>query len=322
LAIIDDIRALVEGVNLESRLDDPYWDHLSISLLVDQIKNELPDRTFNFTAWEKLPCLDVETFRRKKIAGFSSRPAGVFMSMGDTPSKRYVENMELHDAVTDRLFDYFVPPIPDALHLMAMPTSTHWRYSAPARMFSRRLRGKPYDYAVTASFRNVFHIDTDAVIRHLDEAVESGQPTHIFTTSAGLAFMVGAIENRFRNFVLPDGSCVVHTGGLKGYTSRVGLARLPFSTAEIMGIPPWAVVSAYQMCELPTVFFTPNYRLSRQGQDVPGIAAQYHQMPPWTRAVVDKGRLAIFDLAAVDSYAFVRTPDKGEVDKQFIKLTD
>jgi hypothetical protein len=122
-----------------------------------------------------------------------------------------------------------------------------------------------------------------------------------------LAYLHWLDELGTKRFQLPEGSCLMDTGGFKGADRSVSAQDLRARYAETLGIAPAACVNEYGMTELCSQYYDRGDFIKRG--------------PPWLRArIVDpetldavaEGQTGIiqhFDLANLDSVCAVQTED-------------
>jgi hypothetical protein len=248
--------------------------------------------------------LPVEAFRRAAVTTFPHEEAElVFESSGTgrgTPAQHYVRRESVYRrSVVDHFGSVF-------------GYDRRWRILAHLPGYTERgersslVRMAQYLIEEFGSPGSTFFLeDTGALDRAIDAGRADGTPLLLLGAAFGL---LDLIEERPR--VLPDGSIVIETGGMKTHRREIRRDELHARLSEGLGVPRENVFSEYGMCELLSQAYT-------RGGEV-------FYFPPWVRAVVVDpenpvkelpegliGALAVLDLANLYSVSPVLTQDRA-----------
>jgi hypothetical protein len=143
-----------------------------------------------------------------------------------------------------------------------------------------------------------------------------GIPVLFLTTAFALVHLLDA---RGSQFMLPDGSRVMETGGFKGRSREIPRGALYAEAADVLGIPTDRIVNEYGMTEMLSQFYEPV--LAEGGPGQPEL--RRHTAPPWVRTRIlhpedlspvppgEPGLLCHLDLANLYSAALLLTEDLG-----------
>jgi len=124
----------------------------------------------------------------------------------------------------------------------------------------------------------------------------------------GAAFNFVTLIERGKSFELPRGSVVIETGGYKGRTREFSREELYSMISENFKVPVDSIISEYGMCEISTPLW-------ERIDDARGF-----HIPPWVKIRIldpdnledsDKGVIAIYDLANINSSIGILTADTG-----------
>jgi len=280
----------------------------------------IPDRTFDpFVA----PPVPTEAFKYVDLMTFDpSESKWCFCSSGTTAkrSRHHLRRLDLMKASIEAPFKAFVIPDLDAIDmLIAMPSFQSLPDSSLAFMLSH----------VGAQFgKNVTHVianeklDGAGAITCFERVCRAGVPLLMLAPASGHWHLLDALERRGVRMVLPEGSRVFETGGFKRH-QKAGLDRstLHRRLEEILGIDQALIVGEYSMSEISSQLYEPTIRCRLGNHQYPRV----YVPPPWCAVrVVDpatlqpvpigvSGAVTLFDLANVESAAFVLTGDIGRL---------
>jgi len=138
------------------------------------------------------------------------------------------------------------------------------------------------------------------------------------------------LEASGEQFVLPPGSRVMDTGGMKGRSATMTRGELLSLCHNRLGIPPSHVVGEYGMTELCSQFY--ELTLDSDSASRTGADDRVFRGPPWTRTRVldpdtlrpvapgESGLLAHWDLANAWTVCAVVTEDLGTLAKDGFRL--
>lgn len=154
------------------------------------------------------------------------------------------------------------------------------------------------------------HWDWAGLTRHLRRLERDGRPVILFGTAFGWIHFLDWCARRHHRFRMAPSSTVFETGGFKGRSRALTREALHQKLARLTHLPLQAICSEYSMCEL-----------SSQAWSVRESERILFHFPPWCRIRIvrpksgalcargETGVLEIFDLANIDSCAFLRTED-------------
>lgn len=123
----------------------------------------------------------------------------------------------------------------------------------------------------------------------------------------GTAFSYVHLMDEGARDPLPSGSIVVETGGYKGRSREISKEELYRGIADIFSISEESILSEYGMCELSTSFWEEK---GARGFVIPPWA-RVRLIDPETMEDAERGIIAIYDLANVESSVGVLTSDVG-----------
>lgn len=255
-----------------------------------------------YARYKEYRYLPVQAFKMADVATYPVEEAvAVFVSSGTAGQRRsrhHVKDLSIYEAsvlsgfdraVSARFgFDLYRPIILG--HLPAYAAESSLVYMVRHLMEKRGASGSR------------FFLEEHGV---LDEQIAAGRSILLFGAAFGL---LDLLDDGHR--LLPEGSVVIETGGMKTHRRSISRDDLHDRLSEGFGLPLTAVVSEYGMCELLSQCYT----------DPEGI----FRTPPWMSfeiinpedgrtAVPDgtPGALALFDLANCFTVSAILTQDKA-----------
>ncbi len=259
--------------------------------------------------------LPTDVFRHARVAVHDpSEDVRVFHSSGTTSgarSRHAYRDLSLYDAAAKawagRLFFSKAPKRMVAL----APPETEAPDSSLSYMIARF--GEWFGPLTYAWREGALALDV------LEDALATETPVTLLGTSFAFVFADEAMERRHP---LPEGSCIMQTGGFKGRTRELSPAQMRTLLEERFGVPSGRIVAEYGMTEL-----------SSQAWETtladPGSARRL-RFPGWVRtSVVDpetleptsgEGLLRIDDAANLDSVCAVQTSDLARIDEHGVLL--
>jgi hypothetical protein len=159
-------------------------------------------------------------------------------------------------------------------------------------------------------------LDFDAALVAL--AAKDSRPMLMLGTAFSFVHLLDEMAARNLRFQLPEGSCVMETGGYKGRSRELAKTELHALINERLGVLTAHIICEYGMSELSSQAYDSGVPSS--GLQVPGSARVFH-FPPWARARVvspetgrevaegEPGLLRVIDLANVFSVMAIQTED-------------
>jgi len=153
----------------------------------------------------------------------------------------------------------------------------------------------------------------------LEAALSRDEPVTLLGTSFAFVF---ADEVASRRFQLPEGSCIMQTGGFKGRTRTLGPAQMLTLLEERYGVPPERVVAEYSMTELSSQAWETSL-VEPQGPRrlrFPGWVRVSLVDPETLEPTTGEGLLRIDDAANLDSVCAIQTSDLARLDGDGVTL--
>lgn len=162
-------------------------------------------------------------------------------------------------------------------------------------------------------FSEFWHLKNVDRLHLANELRDVKEPIWLFLT----ATQVIQIWNSKSRIILPEGSIVVETGGLKGIKEEFTREQIVGAATTIFGIRGDHVVSEYGMCELASQAYEWND---------PGSSKRFFHTPPWMQVSAYTGlgncgetgigALLIADRFRIDVPYPIRTQDMAQVHSQ------
>lgn len=251
-------------------------------------------------SWRDLPCLPIQLFRGHDVRSGEWPAATTFRSSGTTGAQ--TSEMPVRDlrAYRDHCLSTF-----------------------------RALVGDPADYTLLALLPGYLERGDSGLVAMVDDLVARAAPGSGFflddveglrgavakTRDAGGRVLLWGVTFALLEFaagasmVLPEGSLLMETGGMKGRGPELTRAQLHEVLAKAFGVP---VYSEYGMTELSSQAYLtdgPRFRPAPTLRAaVRDISDPFALLPPGRQ-----GALNLYDLANVDTCAFLQTEDLGRV---------
>lgn len=279
-------------------------------------RNHSPDTVDH---WTEIPAVPTSAFKRFAFHARDQPVERVFRTSGTTegPGTRgehHVVELQLYEAsLLTNFEDHVLVDVasPTVINLLPRPdeapdSSLSWMMGRVADVF-----GGP-----GGGF--YLHPDRGLDLRGLTEALAqaAARSRPVLVAGTAFAFAMWLEDTGGASVLLPEGSVVMETGGLKGRTRELSRAALHGALAERLGVPPARIIGEYGMTELLSQYYEPI-------REVAAGRRAFHG-PPWLRARVldpdslvpvargQPGILAHFDLANLHSVSSVLTEDLGE----------
>jgi hypothetical protein len=318
---------LEQSVERFLRTGEGSFEDIALNLFRYQFDKNIPYQSFcvrqgirmsDVTNWEKIPAVPVQAFKSAELATFPiGRAAAVFESSGTTvttPSRHYLKTLSYYEASIKSTFGRAVIPAKAddkwPFLILTPPPNEAPRSSLTWMMdVLKRQWGAPESQYFVRNGR----LDELWLATMIAKVQNSTEPALLLgTTIAFLAFF-DYCRKAGRRFVLPKGSRVMDTGGMK--TQKREITRVDFvrQVTELLGIPEVDCINEYGMCEMSSQFY--------------GVGASTRlEGPSWVRTMVidssngqeaaegQTGLLRHFDLANVDSVIAIQTEDLGRKD--------
>ena len=301
-------RELLEliGAGVDAECTDDRFDALARGLFAYQYANNQPYQQFcdrirkipdSVHHWSDIPAVPIGAF---KVTDLVCEPIGAqttrFMSSGTTkPEKRsrhYHPDLGVYDASTTTNFAaHFIPeqvldepwlpflvinPVPSAL-----PDSSLAYYLG--LMLDR------YGAAGSGYFVDANGLAGDRLLATLRQHADVGRPVAVLGTTFAFVHFLDWLEEQRVDLVLPAGSRVFDTGGVKGRARDISRHDLDRAIETRLGVAPDHQVNMYGLTELSTQFIDQSLRSTIAGHPLNRLKS----VPPWARTrVLDPETLA------------------------------
>ncbi len=284
-------------------------------------------------AWYRIPAVPTDVFQVADLISFPLEcVVRTFRTSGTTHGTRgrhHFRTLTLYEAAMVPPFKRFMLPERQPLPLLSL-IAPAVPDSSLSYMVSY-LASRP-DVAVSSRFFvGEAGIQTTRFLQALEEASQAGTPVMILATALALKQCLD-VAGGFR-VVLPPGSRVMQTGGVKGLRTTWSHRELLDGVASTFGVPVSHCVAEYGMTELSSQMYETALWESQRGIAAPTFVADFRGTvpavgrpmagPPWLRwAVVDPvteaplppgepGLIRFFDLANLHTVSAVQTSDMG-----------
>ena len=250
--------------------------------------------------WPEIPCLPIGLFRGHDVRSGDWTPETAFRSSGTSGADT-----------------------------SEMPVRDLRAYREHCLTTFRRLVGEPGDYTLLALLPGYLERGDSGLVAMVDEFVRLAAPGSGFFLDdlAGLRAAVAKTRHDGGRVllwgvtfallalagddppVLPKGSLLMETGGMKGRGPELTRAQLHGALAEAFGVP---VYSEYGMTELSSQAYLTAGPRFRPADALRAVARDltdpFTHLPPGRQGALD-----LYDLANVDTCAFLQTDDLGRV---------
>lgn len=255
-----------------------------------------PDSCYD---WIDIPLVPAAAFKRYQLSCVPpEKAAAVYYSSGTTRNEasRHYMDADALSLYRDSLRQGFVTAIPDAVGkpIWALMPS-------PQQMPNSSLSAMLEMLGAETFFWEASH-------RMLEDLTELEQPIVLFGTAFAFVQLFDAVPDPI---MIPSGSIIIETGGLKGRTRDVAREDLYAMFTEHLGVPIDNCYSEYGMSEMATQFYSrgltepkrgPHWVRTRIIDPLTGISARQGQ----------RGLLAHYDLANFNSVLAIQTEDAGQ----------
>jgi len=303
-----------------------------------QSRNVAPD---SITHWTQIPAVPTAAFKDLELTCLPPEArTTVFHSSGTTeqrPSRHFhfPESLSIYEASLWPWFERHVLSdlIPDTPRLTLLtPSPSESPSSSLVHMFEvvRRKLGAPSSAFVgEIAGDGAWTLNFEKALSALRQSAAEGRPLVLIGTAFSFVHLLDQLAEQGVRLTLPDGSCVMETGGYKGRSRALPKAELHSLITERLGVPPSRIVCEYGMSEL-----------SSQAYDRPIQNSKFKiqkwtrlfRFPLWARIRVtspetgqavaegEAGLLHVFDLANVFSVMALQTEDLAVQRKQGFEL--
>jgi hypothetical protein len=324
---------LLERIRAGVDADIGDFDELARAVFAHQFACNAPYRLYcerrgatpdSVASWEEIPAVPTDAFKAAAlVCGDPRAAAATFRTSGTTAGAEmrgthYLPSLALYDAALRAGFTkHLLPGGAPIRFLSLVPRAEEVRDSSLSHMAAEVIRdfgAEMSGYFISADFG----IAQDEWAAALRRAEDEGAPVCVLGTAFALVHALDDMRARGERFRLPPGSRLMDTGGFKGRAREVTRGELYRATHDHLGIGPEWCVNEYGMTEMSSQFY----------DGVAGWAAadpgtRMHAGPRWVRTratdpetlrILPHGEVGVlrhWDLANLDSVAFIQTSDLG-----------
>ncbi|QSR88075.1 LuxE/PaaK family acyltransferase [Methylacidiphilum caldifontis] len=291
------------------------FDNLALFLFEFQKNHCAVYKTFcqcfpqDISSWRDIPALPQELFKKTTVFCHDINKAGFYyLSSGTTSGARGKHNFldnTVYKAIS--VLGAVQAEIPiDQVHLhFLVPSSKEEPHSSLSAMFSFWAEKNPFPSHFWIK-NNV--LQTKSFRQTLTEQIIANRKVGVCGTAFSFAYLMDNEPND--PMILPQGSFILETGGMKGKHREVDRKEFYLRLSSYFGLPQDQIVSEYGMTELSTQAYSRGY----DGE---------FQLPPWARVLIidprtdqecqvgQRGLIRWIDLANVDSVLCIQTLDIG-----------
>ncbi len=262
-----------------------------------------------------------DLFRHRRIATFAaSEECCHFISSGTTRDAKGVhhfQNLELYEmaARASAQMSLF-RGLKSADLLILAPSASEAPHSSLAFMLDRFVSwyGEHVQYVYIDN-----HIDDAALRTTLRRSQRLAKPLVLLGTSFAFAHAHAAIgEERWS---LPQGSRLMHTGGMKGRAREVPVEEQSHQLAHMFNLSPDSIYTEYGMTELSSQFYAQGAQNASRYR-IPGWV-RVSTLDPATGQALPAGQVGVLridDVANIDSSCMIQTADLGQVQNNEVQL--
>ncbi len=289
--------------------------------------------------WTWIPAMPASGFKELELSCLPElERKTVFHSSGTTiasPSRHFHHSKSLA-LYEDSLWAWFQRhfPFPGSAYQVAAltPSPAQAPHSSLIHMFEvigRRLASKVLVFGETLA-GGAWRLDMGDITTFLKTSIASEQRILLCGTAFSYVHLLDHLRECSQRFLLPPGSCVLETGGYKGYSRSLPKAELHGEITHWLGVPSTHILTEYGMCELSSQAYDHVLREwglvdltnSACAPIPPGVTRHFH-FPPWARVQIvspetgaevaegETGLIRVFDLANVYSVMAIQTEDLG-----------
>jgi len=315
--------------------DPNRFDSLALEVFAYQYAHNLPYRAFcdrrsltpdRIDHWRQIPAVPTTAFKVAELTCRPDRPSTLFLTSGTTQGqerrgRHLVADLAFcHAAILSNAQAHLFPDLPLSggrrlLMLSLTPPPSQRPNSSLIHMID--LLMQQWGSTDSRYLGTSDGLDGEALRRALRRAVDEGTPAALFGTTAAFMRWFEQCDSAGWRVVLPAGSRLMDTGGLKGVDGLQSSSMKAIEQREIflafcerlLGLPTRAVVNEYGMTELGSQFYS-----SGVGMKV---------VPPWVRVRLidpatneeapsgEPGLVCVYDLANLHSVMAIQTDDLG-----------
>lgn len=308
-------------------IDDAEFNALALGLFAYQFERNRPYHDFcarggrtprHVAHWTELRPAPIAAFKDAELACEGTSGEACFMSSGTTRpqqrSRHHHPTLDVYDASAST--NWAAHLLPDGARLPVLVLNPP-RAAAPDSSLAHylSLMLERYGAAGGGHFVGPQGLETERLLAALREHAAAGRPVAVLGATFAFVHLLDRMTAAGQRVLLPEGSRVMDTGGVKGRSREIGRGELEAAVAERLGVPPGRLVDMYGLTEHSTQFLDSALR-------APDVA-RHKTVPPWARTrVLDPetlrdappgmpGLLCHTDLANRASVCTVLTEDMG-----------
>jgi len=256
--------------------------------------------------WQEIPCAPIELFRSHVVKTGAWAAETEFSSSGTSgaqTSRHLIPSVETYKQGCIKTFTSLCRPLHPNMLLALLPHYLERGGSGLVSMVQAFV-------ARSAAGSGFFLENHDALRGAVDEAIAIRRPVILWGVAYALLDIVAQA-----GLVLPQGSMVMETGGMKGRREELTRTQLherlhkQYKLADGTSAPVW---SEYGMTELQSQAYRPP-----NGNFIPAqqlrVAVRDLSDPFSLLDAGKQGALNLYDLANLDTLSFIQTDDLGRV---------
>ncbi len=258
--------------------------------------------------YQEIPCLPISLFKTQRFscvsnALFEKAPhAKVFKSSGTTQQERsshFVYDRFWYECIIEKTFERFFGSISDYVIMAYLPSYYDNQQSSLLYMVDHFITKSNSDLSGYYDFMTE---DIDAVMQR---CIGQGKKPWII----GVTFALLDWIEQMPPLVLPSNVVLIETGGMKGRREEIVRAELHDRLSSALGLSK--IYSEYGMCELLSQAYSFE---NEEFVTVPWVRFMLREVnDPFATMKEGNGLIKVFDLANIDSCAFIETQDLGSI---------
>lgn len=308
---------------------------LALRLYAYQYQHNLPYRTFCIQkgktprmvkSWKDIPSVPINAFKEVTLSCTDpEKAAAVFMTSGTTKGvrgKHFHPTLQVYDlSMTKNFQNRFMKETKQIRMGILFPSETELPNSSLAHYLA--LASSHFGTEKSHYLMNEQGIDTNRLIKELEQAEQTGEPYALLGASYSFVHMLEELERLGKTVSLPKGSKILDTGGFKNQSRELDLNEFYDLLSAALGVTRSDCINMYGVTELSTQFY------DNGNESVPSVKSG----PPWIRTRVidpltgqevpkgEPGVLVHCDLGNVNSVTTILTEDMGiELNDGFVLL--
>ena len=259
--------------------------------------------------YTQIPCLPVSFFKTQQVITVApldfqqAKQSILFKSSGTTQQERsthWVYNAQWYEKVAAEGFKRFFGEINEYVIIACLPSYYDNKESSLLYMVNHfiSLSNNPLS--------GYYDFDSEDMANVIDKCRKEGKKAWII----GVTYALLDWAESNKKIILDDSSIVLETGGMKGRRKELIRSELHELLKEGLGVSK--IYSEYGMCEM----LSQAYSFEKEEfEAVPWLRFGLRELnDPFSSLRMGNGVLQVFDLANMDSCAFLETQDIGQRD--------